>query len=71
MTTTHLALGNTRLAISRSIVFAPGIRSRSFLNTTTKQHCSILWHGGMIEIIPQFFATFDKGMQNLITMAAH
>jgi hypothetical protein len=62
MITTHLAMGNARLAISKSIVFAPRIRRRSFLNTTTKQHYNILLHGGMIEIIPQFFAAIDKGM---------
>lgn len=35
MTTTHLVLGNTRLAIFKNIVFAPRVRCRKLL--TMKQ----------------------------------
>jgi hypothetical protein len=71
MTTTHPVLDNTRLAILRSIVSVPRVRSRRLLNTIVKQYCSILLHGGMIEKIPQFFATTDKGMQDLIVVATY
>ncbi len=49
----------------------PKVRSRGLLNTIAKKHYSILLHGGMIETIPQFFATTDKGMQDFITVVTY
>jgi hypothetical protein len=71
MITTHHALSNAKLVVSRSTEFVLGLKNKRLLNTIVKQHGNITIHGGMIKMVPWFFAITNDRMQKVFVMVAY
>jgi len=64
-------MNNARLVVSKSVESMLIIRNIWLLDSTTKQHGNISFHGRMIKTVPIFFVVADDRMQGFLTMATY
>jgi hypothetical protein len=71
MIITHHVVNHARLATFRSIESMFVLRNKALPNTIIPQHNGITFHGGMINIVSQFFTIVNDGVQGVLVMVIY
>jgi len=71
MITTHPILNGAKVVAFKNIESMPKIRSRRILGIIVKHYGNTSFHGGMANIIPQFFTTTDDKIHGLTTTTTY
>jgi hypothetical protein len=71
MITTHPTVNHARLATFKSTKSMLGLRNKTLPNTIIPQHNGITFHGGMANIIPQFFTIVNDGVLRVHVMVTY
>ncbi len=71
MITTHHVVNHARFATFRSTKSMLVLKNKALPNTIIPQHNGITFHGGMINIVLQFFTIVNDGVQGVLVMATY